>query len=234
MVLAVTHQALGSLFRRHDANVRDEAAMDGVRIVEVDGLPDEVGAIVKQKIEAPLVGPGIESLNKPVVLLRRGFDAKGVDSPVVRGAHQLYPISPRCLASRRVRRHSFKVPASISVPKSRHSLCIHGGRNVTLPVHAIKVREQRNRDPIVAGDPVIATDHHSLLSGIAAAQRTWRSRTNARNIDLRVTSGIHPTEGSKWLLQQDCDAGTRRSRAECEQPYQYQRPFAHSHLLPNK
>jgi hypothetical protein len=48
---AVTYEAAGRLFRRDDAGVCEEAAMDGMRIVEVHGLADEVGALVKQNTE---------------------------------------------------------------------------------------------------------------------------------------------------------------------------------------
>jgi len=64
MPLAVTHQALGRLLRCHNARVGDEAAADGVGIVEVDRLPGEIRAVMEQEVQVICVVAGVEGLNE--------------------------------------------------------------------------------------------------------------------------------------------------------------------------
>src|SRR5580698_4303379 len=89
--------------------------MDGVRIVEIDGLPGEVSAIVKNNIKVTFVDPGIELLNERVVLCRAGFYAKGIAGPVVSGAYQLHPIVGRREAVLAVRCDLPKVASPVFV-----------------------------------------------------------------------------------------------------------------------
>jgi hypothetical protein len=65
---------------------------DGVRIIEVHRLPNEVRAIVKQKIEPTLVRAGVECLNELVILLLTRLDLKSINGSVVGCADQLDPV----------------------------------------------------------------------------------------------------------------------------------------------
>ena len=86
MAHTILYQTLGCLLGRHDPCVSAETSMNGARIVEVDGLPREVGTIVKQKVKSIVVWTGIKDLDEPVVLVLCGFDPEGVNRRVVGGA----------------------------------------------------------------------------------------------------------------------------------------------------
>jgi hypothetical protein len=60
MPFGIAHQRLGRLFGSHDAGVGDQAAVHGLRVVEIDRFPREIGAIVRQKTEAGFIRPGIQ------------------------------------------------------------------------------------------------------------------------------------------------------------------------------
>ncbi len=120
MPFSVTHQALGGLLRRHNAHVAEQATVDGVRIVEIDRLADEVRAIVKQKIEAALVAAGVECPDELIVLLLGGIDTEGIDGPVVSGADELYPIASGRAAAIGIGRYVFKICTPVGVSQSRY------------------------------------------------------------------------------------------------------------------
>src|SRR5580698_8264553 len=142
--------------------------MDGVRIVEIDGLPGEVTAIVKTNIKVTFVDPGIELLNERVVLCRAGFYAKGIAGPVVSGAYQLHPIVGWRAAVLLVGCNLPKIASPVFVPQVHNVFHARAQRNLISPIDGIEVRQQRDRDPIVSADAIIAADHNALLSGVAS------------------------------------------------------------------
>ncbi len=168
MLFAVTHQALGRLFWRHDPHVGDETAVERARIVEINGLADEIRAIAEQEIEATLVGAGVECLNEGVVLLLSGFDPKSIDGPVVCGAYQLGPISLGRAAVVCIRRHLREICSPIGVPQHGNVFQTYRQRNPLRLIYGVQVRQYRNRDPIEFGDAVITADHDALLALVAS------------------------------------------------------------------
>jgi hypothetical protein len=142
--------------------------MDGVRIVKVDGLTHEVRAVMKHNIEMTVVGPGVEHLNEGVVLLRSSFDAKGITGSVVCGAHELCPIVRGRTAVLVVGCDLPKVAPPIFVPQDYYVFLTRAQRNLIRPIYRVEVRQQRNRDPIVAADTIVTADHDSLLTLVAS------------------------------------------------------------------
>src|SRR5580698_7630499 len=51
VALAVTNEAARGLLGSHHAGIPQQAAMNRMRIVEVDGLARKVGAVIEQEIE---------------------------------------------------------------------------------------------------------------------------------------------------------------------------------------
>ena len=56
MLAAVFHQGFRGVLRCGDVQIRDKAAADGVRVVEVDGLADKIGAIARDELVGFAVG----------------------------------------------------------------------------------------------------------------------------------------------------------------------------------
>ena len=176
--------------------------MDGVGIVGVDGLPGEVSAIVKQKAEVVLVGAGIERLDELVVLFRRRFDLKGIERAVVCRTDQLGPIAHRRGAVFRIRYDLCQVRPPPRVPQRRDVIRRYARRNFVRAIYRIEVGQQRNRQPIVSGNAVIAADHDSLLTLVASPERSCRGGTNMGKIDCGVPGRIHAPECAIRLLEQ--------------------------------
>src|SRR5580704_10550346 len=109
--------------------------MDGVRIVEIDGLTGEVRAIVKEDIEMTPVGARVESPDELVVLRSGGFNTKGVAGSVVCGAHQLNPLIGRRTAVLLIGCDLSKVAAPILVAQVCNVFLTHAGGNLVRPIH---------------------------------------------------------------------------------------------------
>ena len=143
---------------RGQAEVRNEVAADGVRIKVVDGGPGKVGTVAEGTVVALHIAPVVEHGDQPCILLGRGGEAEAIDGAVIGGADEFVPVAARSAPVRKIRSHRLKLVAAVEIAKQAHLLAVHGLRDVVGGFHRVQVRHERNRDPVVAGDVVIAAD----------------------------------------------------------------------------
>ena len=83
MMFAVTHQASGSLLRRHQSAIGNKVTPNGVRIVKIQNALSEVGAVVEKEIEVAFIRTLIQNLDQPSILLLAGLNLIAINFPVV-------------------------------------------------------------------------------------------------------------------------------------------------------
>src|SRR5580700_2499898 len=115
MMAAVVGKHSGRLFWRGDAKVADDAAMHGVRVVEIDNLTHEVRTVRRGQIPALAIGPAVKLADQHGVLLQAGLNLKRVDGADVRGPDQLVPASARRPGIGKIGSERFQVSASVAV-----------------------------------------------------------------------------------------------------------------------
>ena len=74
---------LRHLFRRGDAYIGDQAAMQRFRVIEVEHIFSEIGAVVRGKMKTGTVRRRTQLANQRIVLLRSGFNLEAVDGAIV-------------------------------------------------------------------------------------------------------------------------------------------------------
>src|SRR5215475_5844750 len=136
-----------------------------MRIVEIDNPLHEVGAIALEQFVALAVGPGVEKLNQSVVLLGGGRKTKTVKGPVIGRPGKLIAWLRACSLLRRKRQSG-----KIAFAQECDQLGIYKQRDVLDIVDSVQIRHQGNRQPVMAGDAVIAAENHAELPGMATAQ----------------------------------------------------------------
>src|SRR5262249_4925469 len=115
IALAELRERFCGLLGRHDAEVTEFAAPDGVRIVEGDDIVDEVSAIVADKLVGLFVLTRIEFGDEAIIILGRSGQLKTVEGAVECGANELIPILSVGMGGRRVGGNVRKMCAAILV-----------------------------------------------------------------------------------------------------------------------
>src|SRR4029077_2941418 len=115
MSSAVLGERSCQLFRRGDAQVPDDAAMHGVRMVKADDQTREVRTVRRDQVPALAVGPVVEHEDQLRIALRAGLDFKGVDCAEVRRSDQLVPVAIGSPASGKIGYQRLQVSAPVAV-----------------------------------------------------------------------------------------------------------------------
>src|ERR1035441_6602427 len=102
-----------NLFRRSNANIGDQAAMQGVRVIEVEHTLGEIGAVVRSQVEMRLVRRRIILADQSIVPLWGSFNLETVNGAIVRRSHELVPVAAGSFAILRVGRYVFQIFAAV-------------------------------------------------------------------------------------------------------------------------
>jgi hypothetical protein len=84
---------------------------------------------------------------------------------------------------------------------------------------AVEVRNERNGEPVVAGDLVISANDDTEFAGCARAQAIERCGADVIEIDRRVAGGIDAAEVAVGLLEQKRGGGHAVRRCQEEGAY---------------
>src|ERR1700734_1323 len=165
------------LLRRGDADVDEVVAMNAVWVIDVQQRAGEIGAVVKEQIEVADVPAVVVAVHELKVLFGRRLDFEAVDSAVVRCADELGPLAVRSLtgffACGYVRCVQLEVVAAVAVAEARYERSVGRRWNVFDALDRLDVRNEGNREPIVAVDLVVAADDGAGLAGTARAKTGW-------------------------------------------------------------
>ncbi len=195
-------QHLRHLLRGSDSDVRNNAAMQRFRIIEVHHVLGKIGAVAVREVEVRTVRRRIVSLDESFVLRRSGFDFKAVGRAVVSRAHQFIPVSARSFSVVPIRRDHLQMLAPVLVAQKSDHLRIRKQRNIIRPLDRVKIRNQRDRHPVVSAHSVIAADHCAQFSRSARPQHQRRLRAHSRQIHRRMSRGRKESQLAVRLFQQ--------------------------------
>src|ERR1700722_4981733 len=104
-----------NLLRRGDANIGDQTAMQGFRVIEVEYTFREVGAVIRNQVEVRLVRRSIVFTDQGIVLVRSSSDLEAVDGAIIRRSDELVPVPAGCFAILCVGRNIFQMSAAIVI-----------------------------------------------------------------------------------------------------------------------
>ena len=186
-MLAETHQALRDLLGRRHPEIANNSAVQCSRIIKVDHALHEIGTIAREQFVHTHILSGIQVSDQFVVLLLAGFDLESVAGAIVRRADQLNPWALRNSALGCIRNKFFEMLPAILIAQKGSQLRVCVQWNLLGKVYRIQVRNERNRKPVIAGNPMRAADDDPLLSGFAAPQLKWRVRAHPVEINRNVT-----------------------------------------------
>src|SRR5579859_1575883 len=175
---AELHERFRSLLGRHDAEVAEFAAPNGVGIVERDDIVDEVGTIVGDQPIGLFVLAGVEFLDEPIVGFLGSRKLETIDRAVKSGADELIPVTRVGGGRRRIGSDVRKMLAAILITQKPGELGINEKRNVLLLIHSVEIGNRGDSDPVVTRKMVIARENDPVFAGIAAAELCWAVSTN--------------------------------------------------------
>ena len=132
---------------------------------------------------------------------------KSVDGAVVGLSHQLRPLPFGGLAMSAIRRQAQQMLPAIGIAQRVHLGLVHRLRHLAHVLHRVKIRNQRNRNPVQSADLVVAADHHPGLARLAQAQLGRRRRAHVVQVHRRVAGRVHGAEVAVRLLHQQRHGG---------------------------
>src|ERR1035438_7748874 len=83
MMAAVFRHHFGDLFGSRYSEVAEHAAVQCVRIIEVDDFTHKVGAIPLHEVVALAIGLAIQRADQERILLRTGLNLEAGDAPTI-------------------------------------------------------------------------------------------------------------------------------------------------------
>src|SRR6185369_4856732 len=140
-----------------------DAAAKGAWEVAIHQAARKIRAISYKQVEPRAVWAGIHLRDQGVVLRFGGGKSKGVDAPFIRNTHKLTPPALHIAAAGNVFSQDLQTSIVIAISKAVHGLLIRVRRNVRSVLDGIEVGEKGHRDPVVAGDALVAGDHSAHL-----------------------------------------------------------------------
>jgi hypothetical protein len=195
MVLAKANQQAGHLFGGGDAEVADNAAMEHFRIVRIDQIAGEVGAVVSYEIEFVAIGSGVVFANQLIVLVLRGIDLEAVKRATIGDAERFGPAAAGRLAVGPVGSNGLEVVAAILIAEKVGQLFVGGERDILGLLDGVEIGDERHRDPVVAGNVVVAADDGAQLTRGAAAEDYGRLGADVGQVD-----GVVPGSGESAVV----------------------------------
>src|ERR1039457_845481 len=135
MVVAVSRHHFRALLWSCDAEIANQTAMQGMRVIEIDDLAHKVGTVSLHEVIALAVGLAVEFVDQQSVLLRTGLNLESINCPVIRRPDHLMPVSLGGSTVGAIGGERFQVGAASLIPKEGHQL--FGGETLDrfLPVH---------------------------------------------------------------------------------------------------
>ena len=112
---AVPSQRQRQLFGGGDANIGNDAAMEGLGIIKIYNVSYKVRAITGDAAVELTIRRRVESADQSRVLLWAGFNLEAVARAVIRGTDKLVPVSARGCAVRFVRSDLAQMLLSIAI-----------------------------------------------------------------------------------------------------------------------
>src|SRR5579863_6250895 len=91
---------------------------------------------------------------------------------------------------------------AIALAHAHDGFAVHALRNFHRALDRIEVGNQRDGDPIIWADAIIAGNHNTELTWIAAAKLDGGLRADARKIDCIVTGWIQGAEKAVGLFHE--------------------------------
>ena len=185
---AELNERFGGLLGRHDAEVADFAAPDGVGIVEGDDVVDEVRAIVCNEFVGLCVLGQIELGDEAFIVFSGSRKLKAIECAVVGRANKLIPVRGFFVfGGKRIRDDVRKMLDAILVAEKPDEFWVGEKGNVFGPFDGVKIGNERNGDPVVTGDVMITRQNDTEFAGITAAKLRGACCTDVREIDSSVT-----------------------------------------------
>src|SRR5579863_2547148 len=179
----VLRDPLRHLLRRGHAEIDDDAAMQRLRIVEVDNVFREVGAVPRYQMEMRLVRLCVQFADQGFVLLRRGLNFKTVAGAIVRRTHEFVPVSGGSFAVVRVGSDAFEILPAVAVAQKRNHFRVREQRHILGALDAVEIRDEGNGDPVMSANAVVAADDDARFTRYALAKDERGLRAYAGKID---------------------------------------------------
>ena len=120
-----------------------------------------------------------------------------------RKSHELVPVSLR--ESRRFCRPArwLQILPAIPVAQKQVILASANSGTVLRTLDSIQVRNQRNRNPVISPDTVVAADHDAGFPGSARTKNDRRLGANAGKVNRSVTRRSKETELAVRFFQEE-------------------------------
>jgi hypothetical protein len=207
VLFTVTDQRAGDLFGGHQTDIGDEVAMDCMGQVDVEDDAGEVGAVVEEEVEVADVAAVVVGVDEALVLCRRAVDLKAVDSAIVGGADQFGPLTLGGPAVAVIGRQIKQVLLTVGVAQSCDLFFVHRLGNVGQRIDGVEIGDQRDGEPVIPINLVVAADDDAILSVVARAEHGGGISANVIEINGGVASGVYCAKIAVRLFHQECDGG---------------------------
>ncbi len=212
-------ERFGGLFRRHEAEIAEFAAPDGIGIVKRDDIVDEIGAIGREEFVSLAILAGIKFDDEAVVVFGRCGELEAVEGAVESGADELIPVAGVGIRSGRIGNDIREMGAAILIAQEPSELGVYEKRSVFGLFDGVEIGDDGNSDPVVSGDMVIAGKNDAWFAGVATAKLERRSGANVGEIDGGMAGAAERAVDAIRFFEQNGDIGPRYGyeRGEREQ-----------------
>lgn len=181
-----------------------------MRVIEVQDLLGEIGAIEEKDIEVTDVLMAVESSDQRVVLLSGRGDIEAPDTAVVGGANQFGPLTAGNFMLGTVGNNRLQVLAAPCVAQFEFQPRRNRRRNLGGVIDRVEIGNQRNGQPVVSVNAMIAAEDHAGFSFMARTEVDGGVGANVVEVDGRMPGRVHGPEPAKGLLEQQGGIGAGR------------------------
>src|SRR5579863_9652502 len=159
------------------------------------------------------ISRGVQLLYERVILRGRGLDLVAVNGAIVRRADEFVPVAARSAAVLGVRSDVFQIFAAVAVAQECSQFGVGKERDILGTFYGVEVGNERNGDPVIAVDAVVAAEDNAGFSGGAAPQNDRRLSAHVGEVDGGVAGRGKESQLSVRLFQEQGGGSVGKNRA---------------------